>query len=110
MAEDAGGEWVTVAERSSLGEGQMVGATVGDRQILAYNVGGEIYATDAICTHAFAQLTDGILDGDVIECPLHGACFSVKTGKVLGPPASQDLQTFPTRIVGDDVQVRIDVD
>ncbi len=53
----------------------MKGIELGDLQIAIYNVEGEIYATDNICTHAFALLTDGFLDGDVIECPLHGGCF-----------------------------------
>lgn len=85
----------------------MLAATVGDRQIALYNVEGEIYATDNVCTHAFAILTDGWLDGDVIECPLHGGRFEVKTGKGLGPPIPCDLKTYPVRVVGDEVQVDI---
>jgi naphthalene 1,2-dioxygenase system ferredoxin subunit len=100
-------EWVTVAARSSLAEGDMLAVTVGDRQIALYNIEGEVYATDNICTHAFAILTDGWLDGDVIECPLHGGRFEVKTGKGLGPPIPCDLKTYPVRVVGDEVQVDI---
>lgn len=107
MTEQASGEWVTVAKRSALAEGEMQGATVGDQEIAVYNIDGEIYATDNLCTHAFAFLTDGWLDGDVIECPLHGGRFEVKTGKGLGPPIPCDVKTFPVRIVGDDIQVQL---
>lgn len=85
----------------------MQGATVGDQEIAVYNIDGEIYATDNLCTHAFAFLTDGWLDGDVIECPLHGGRFEVKTGKGLGPPIPCDVKTFLVRIVGDDIQVQL---
>jgi hypothetical protein len=51
---------------------------IGDLQIAIYNVKAQFYAADNVCTHAFALLTDGILDGVVTECPLHGGCFNVK--------------------------------
>jgi len=99
--------WVTVAQLSELGEGEIKGVEVGDKQIALYNVGGEIHATDNICTHAFALLSDGWLDGDVIECPLHAGRFEVRTGKALGPPVEQDIKVFPVRVSGSDIQVNI---
>ena len=100
-------EWVTVASRASLGDGDMLAADVGKLQVALYNVDGEIYATDNVCSHAFALLTDGWLDGDVIECPLHAGRFEVKTGKGLGPPIPCDIKTYPTRVVGDDIQLQL---
>jgi nitrite reductase/ring-hydroxylating ferredoxin subunit len=97
--------WVTVAQLSELGEGDIKGVEIGDTLIALYNVGGEIHATDNICTHAFALLSDGWLDGDVIECPLHAGRFEVKTGKALGPPVDQNIKVFPVRVVGNDIQV-----
>ena len=79
----------------------------GDKQIAVYNVEGEIYATDNICTHAFALLTDGFLDGDIIECPLHGGCFNVKTGEGQGAPISEDIKTYPVRVNGDTIEVNV---
>ena len=46
-----------------------------------YHVGDAWFCTDNICTHAFALLTDGWLEGHVIECPLHGGQFDIRTGK-----------------------------
>jgi nitrite reductase/ring-hydroxylating ferredoxin subunit len=48
------------------------------------------------------------LDGELIECPLHAARFDVRTGKVLDPPATEDLKTFPVRVVDGEIQVKLD--
>jgi naphthalene 1,2-dioxygenase system ferredoxin subunit len=101
----AEGTWVKVASKASLGAGAIASADIGGRSVAVYNVDGEFYATDNICTHAFAMLSDGWLDGDVIECPLHAGRFEVKTGKGLGPPIDCDIETFPVRVVGDDIEV-----
>ncbi len=100
-------QWVTVAQLPSLPEGEILGVEIGDKSIALYNIDGEIHATDNVCTHAFALLTDGWLDGDCIECPLHAGRFNVKTGKALGPPVDEDIKVFETRIVGSDIQVKL---
>lgn len=82
MADD--GNWVTVAKVAALNPGDVLGVTLGEREIALYNLDGDIYATDNVCTHAFAQLSQGWLDGDIIECPLHGGRFEVKTEKARG--------------------------
>jgi nitrite reductase/ring-hydroxylating ferredoxin subunit len=99
--------WVAVGSRGELNEGAMKAVDLGDLQIAIYNVEGEIYATDNICTHAFAMLTDGFLDGDVIECPLHGGCFKVKTGEGMGAPISEDIKTYPVRLNGETIEINI---
>ena len=63
--------------------------------LAVYNVDGEFYVTSNICTHNVAMLTDGYLDGDTVECPLHGGCFSVKTGAPTAFPCEKPLQVFP---------------
>lgn len=108
MTNRTNGNWVTVASRGDLDTYDMISVLVGDRKIALFNVDGEIYATDNSCTHAGASLTDGFLDGDVIECPLHAGRFEVKTGKGLGPPVPCDLRAYPVRLVGNDVQVKLD--
>ena len=99
--------WVTVASRGAIGEGEILAATANGQPIALYNIDGEIYATDNLCSHAFAYLSDGWLDGDVIECPLHAGRFEVKTGKGLGPPIPCDIRTYKTRFVVGQVQVDV---
>ena len=104
--DDAG--WVRAAARSDLAEGEVIGVEVAGRSIALYDADGNLFATDNICTHAYACLSDGWLDGEVIECPLHAARFDIRSGKVLDPPATEDLKTYPVRIVDGEIEVRLD--
>ena len=91
-------EWVEVAARAALGRGGTLAVSFGAYEIALYDVDGEVYATDNLCTHAHAMLTDGTLQGAVVECPLHGGRFEVTTGRGLGPPVPCDLKTYRVRV------------
>lgn len=103
-------EWVTVAKAADIQPGQMVPGKAGRDDIAIYNLDGTYYATHNICTHAYALLTDGFVDGDIVECPLHGGCFEIKSGKGLGVPIPRDIPTYQTRVEGGDVQILYDTD
>jgi 3-phenylpropionate/trans-cinnamate dioxygenase ferredoxin subunit len=66
--------------------------------ICLVNVGGTIHAVHDVCTHALASLSGGWVTDDRLECPRHGATFSVITGEALTPPASSPLPTFGVAI------------
>jgi nitrite reductase/ring-hydroxylating ferredoxin subunit len=100
--------WVTVARRADLPAGQVKGVKVGKQEIALYNLDGEFYATDGVCSHAYANLADGFVERGQIVCPLHAGCFDIKTGKALEPPAEEDIKIFPVRLDGDAIQVAID--
>jgi nitrite reductase/ring-hydroxylating ferredoxin subunit len=104
----AEGGWVRVAGRGDLAAGEVIGVEAGGRSIAIYDCDGALFATDNICTHAYACLSDGWLDGNTIECPLHAARFDVRTGQVLDPPATEDLKTYQVRLVNGDIEVRLD--
>ena len=106
MSDDNG--WIKAADRAALTEGEVLGVDVGGQQIALYDIDGTVFATGDICTHAYARLSDGWLDGELIECPLHAARFDVQTGKVLDPPATEDLRTYPTRVVDDEIEVKLE--
>ena len=105
MSDDTG--WVKAANRGSLGEGDVLGVAIGGKEIALYDLDGTLYATDDICTHAYAKLSDGWLDKGEIECPLHAGRFEVKTGKGLGAPIPCDLKTYPVRVTASDIQVNV---
>ena len=107
MSEVPGEEWVSVALRADLRGGAMHAVAFGDHQIALYDVAGQVFATDNLCTHAHAFLTDGSLQGEIVECPLHGGRFSVRTGEGQGPPIPCDLKTYPVRVVDGEIQVRV---
>ena len=106
MSDEQG--WVKAADRSALAAGEVLGVIVSGKEIALYDLDGEIHATDDICTHAYAKLSDGWLDKGEIECPLHAGRFDVKTGKALCPPVTEDVKTYPVRIVGDEIQIKLD--
>jgi 3-phenylpropionate/trans-cinnamate dioxygenase ferredoxin component len=66
------------------------------------------YATSGICTHEKTCLADGLVMGDIIECPKHNGRFNYKTGQAKGAPVIVDIRTFRTKVDGDDVMVEID--
>ena len=94
-----------VCKRSELLNGNSI--RVDDYQIAVFNVKGELFAIKDACTHDEARLSDGELNGETIICPWHGACFSVRTGEVLSPPAIEDIETFPVVLNWDDVDIEL---
>ncbi|MEK0428567.1 MAG: hypothetical protein RL001_1094 [Pseudomonadota bacterium] len=100
-------QWIDVAASGTLPEGDVIGVDVGGKSIALYQIDGEVYATDNICTHGNARLCDGFLEGHEIECPLHQGKFDIRTGKALCAPLIDDIKTYPVRIEGNRVFVAL---
>lgn len=99
------GAWLRMVCCEDMRDGDMKNITIGEAQVALYRVAGKFFATSNICTHAFAILSDGWLDGEVVECPLHAGRFNVRTGKALCHPVTRDLKVFPVRVVDGYVEV-----
>ena len=82
----------------SLSDGSMVSGHVGDDAVLLARVGGEFLAVGAVCTHYSGPLGEGLLVGDTVRCPWHHACFSLRTGRALRPPALNDLRRWQVEV------------
>ena len=76
-------------------------------QLALYEVEGQLYCTDNVCTHAFALLTDGWLEDFLIECPLHAGQFDIRTGCGNGPPIDRPVRTYPIRVTDGVVEVAL---
>jgi len=98
---------VPVCAAADLPPGNVKSFQVGDDLVAVYNIDGTFYATEAQCTHASADLGDGILEGDVVECSLHFGAFHVPSGKAVQAPCCVDLKTFRTEVK--DGQVYVDL-
>lgn len=98
--------FVRVLPLADLPAGQMRCVEVAGRQILLCHTRDGIHAVDNICTHAFARMDEGRLRGHRLICPLHGASFDVRTGAVLGAPASQPLASHPVRVSDGYIEVQ----
>jgi 3-phenylpropionate/trans-cinnamate dioxygenase ferredoxin subunit len=73
--------------------------------IAIFNLSGEFYAIKDDCPHQHLPLADGLVENCTITCPYHGACFNIKTGELLSPPACENLTTYKTRVVDDTIQI-----
>ncbi len=101
------GKFVNVATVSEIAPGGAKQVEVEGHTLAIYNVGGTFYAIDNTCTHVGGPLAEGTVEGEEVECPWHGARFSIKTGKVVSPPAGSDVQSYPVRVNGPNVEVEI---
>ena len=97
--------WLDVASIIELTPGTRRVLDVNGIAVAVFNLDGEYYAIQDVCPHDGGELANGKLEGEVIICPRHGARFSIKTGTVLGPPAYEDVRTFPVRVADGRVQV-----
>ncbi|MCT2590816.1 bifunctional 3-phenylpropionate/cinnamic acid dioxygenase ferredoxin subunit [Streptomyces sp. N2-109] len=89
------------------GESVRIDAADGTQAVAVFNADGELYAIDDTCTHQDASLADGWLEGCTVECPLHAACFDLRTGMPNGPPAKRPVRTH--RVTVEDGFVRVHV-
>lgn len=77
--------------------------------IVLFNVDGQFYAIQNLCSHEEYELAEGDLAGCILECPKHGATFDIRTGQHLRTPAYFPITVYPTRIEGDSVQVLLNL-
>jgi 3-phenylpropionate/trans-cinnamate dioxygenase ferredoxin subunit len=91
-------QWVRVCGRDELLPGESRVAWDGDTPILVANVDGELYALEDRCSHEDFELSAGPIDGDEVECTLHGARFNLRTGEALCAPAYAPVPRFPVKV------------
>ncbi|MGH8579285.1 MAG: non-heme iron oxygenase ferredoxin subunit [Gammaproteobacteria bacterium] len=92
-------DWISVAKSDEFAPGdRRVVETQGGTRIVVFNFDGEYYAIEDMCTHDYAPLDGGVIEGGAIICPRHGARFCIKTGEALSPPAYEAITTFPVRV------------
>ncbi len=77
------------------------------QRLALFRSGENVFAVSDLCTHVGGPLSEGIVSGDEVMCPWHGARFNVRTGKALTPPARGDVACFPVRVTGQDIEVEL---
>jgi NADPH-dependent 2,4-dienoyl-CoA reductase/sulfur reductase-like enzyme/nitrite reductase/ring-hydroxylating ferredoxin subunit len=98
--------WKAVAAETALMEGRPVAAVLEDRKLLLVRLGGRIYACGNECAHYKAPLTDGLVAGHVVTCPSHNARFDVRDGRLVSPPALNDIPSYEVKIEAGQVWVK----
>jgi nitrite reductase/ring-hydroxylating ferredoxin subunit len=97
-------DWLLVCDVDELPPGEVFKIVICP-PIAVFNVDGEYFAIDDNCSHSDYPLSDGYLDGDEIECTLHFATFSVRTGEALSAPAVRAVGTYPVCVRDDKIYV-----
>ena len=100
--------WTRVCASAELLPGEYRVAEADGIQVAVFNIDGELYAIEDVCTHDGGELTGGELDGAEVICPRHGARFDVRTGAALCAPAYEPTAKFPVKIENGAVWTRDD--
>lgn len=105
--QDSDDGWIVVCALDQLGPGQVVAGEADGATYALYNVDGQLYATDGICTHSrVARLADGVIVGGQIECPKHNGRFDIATGAPTRNPVTEGLNTYAVRVEGTQVHLQ----
>lgn len=96
-------EFVKVARLSELSSGTRKLIDFEEVTVAVFNINGDIYCIEDVCTHDGGPVAEGRLNGYQIECPRHGALFDVRDGAVLSMPAVVPVPTYEVKIEGDDI-------
>lgn len=102
--------FVDVATIEDLKPGERIFVDTETQTIVIFNIAGEFFAIDDVCSHDQGPLGDGEVSNHEIHCPRHGASFDIRTGKVLSMPAITDIQAYPVRVTNGIVQLGLPVE
>ncbi len=96
--------FIKVATRDEIPAGGSKLVEVGQTQVALFNLEGELYALENVCTHDDGPLVDGdVVNGCEVICPRHGARFDIRTGEAKGFPAFMPTNTYQVREENGDV-------
>ncbi|MFI5407633.1 MAG: non-heme iron oxygenase ferredoxin subunit, partial [Nitrososphaerales archaeon] len=92
--------WIKVCDENSLKNGDLMEYDNGEMKILITKIKDKIFATDRICTHAYADLSTGFLNEEekTVTCPLHMSSFNLESGAPQNEPAELPLKTYNTKV------------
>lgn len=97
-----------IAKKNDLKNGEMKSYKIDDsNNVLLARVNDEFFAVGASCTHYGASLEEGVLKDDMVICPLHHACFNIKSGDLLEPPAMDALPKYDVKTEGESVLINV---
>ena len=103
-------EWIKACEVKELNNCELVGFDFNEKKILISRIRDRVYATDRICTHAYADLSTGFMNEDegTITCPLHMSSFKLEDGTPQNLPAEEPLKTYKTKVQDNSVYILVE--
>ena len=100
--------YIPVAREGDVKEGKILSIPTEYGRVALTRREGKIHAFQDLCPHDDGSLAGGRIDGKAIVCPRHGARFDIETGKVLCMPATEDIEVYPVRLRGEEVEVEVE--
>jgi len=79
---------------AEVAPGAALKVEIHDQAFAVFNVAGEFFVTDDLCTHGPGSLSEGYIDGDIVECNFHNGQFNIRTGEVVSPPCMVPVKTY----------------
>ena len=89
---------VELCKVEQVAAGTALRVEAGGVTVAVFNLDGEFFVTDDACTHGPGSLSEGYIDGDVVECNFHNGQFNIKTGEVVAPPCMVPIKTYKTTV------------
>jgi nitrite reductase/ring-hydroxylating ferredoxin subunit len=89
---------IQLCRTTDVANGASLKVETGGLALAVFNINGEFFVTDDACTHGPGSLSEGYLDGHIIECNFHGGRFNVRTGEVIAPPCMVPVKTYLVRV------------
>jgi 3-phenylpropionate/trans-cinnamate dioxygenase ferredoxin component len=102
---EAAVSWHAVCQTSDVDEEDVMPFEHNGKLYALYHTPSGFYATDGLCTHEQEVLADGLVLGEVIECPRHQGRFHIPSGKAKGAPVRIDLATYPIKVEAGQVYI-----
>jgi 3-phenylpropionate/trans-cinnamate dioxygenase ferredoxin subunit len=98
-------EFYDIAVLDDLPDGERIFVEIGENYLVVFNIAGQVYAIEDLCSHDDGPLGDGDVDGYQVVCPRHGARFDLRSGEALTFPAVEDIPAYPVQIVDGQIQI-----
>ena len=89
---------IQLCPAGDVAPGEALKVETGDLSLAVFNIEGAFYVTDDACTHGPGSLSEGYIDGEVVECNFHQGCFNIRTGEVVLPPCMVPVKTYTTQV------------
>jgi nitrite reductase/ring-hydroxylating ferredoxin subunit len=89
---------IDLCSAADISPGNALKVETGDLVLAVFNVDGEYFAMDDLCTHGPGSLSEGYIEGDVVECNFHNGQFNIKTGEVVAPPCMVPAKIYKTMV------------
>jgi nitrite reductase/ring-hydroxylating ferredoxin subunit len=95
---DAEGKRIALCRTDEVPPGGVIKVETAGLELAVFHLDDGFYVTDDHCTHGPGSLSEGEVEGDVVECNFHGGCFNIRTGAVVEPPCIIPIKTYRTEV------------